>query len=127
MSFPEISAVLYDILAFVRSGGDLISEIESYSYPEPVAELIPYLDRVGRSKLLQEEFDALVPKEQYQYYVQAVFTLREKLLAAEGKTCIHDDNADIYALCDDCPVGGPRNNWSPKSQIFCGLSKQYSK
>jgi hypothetical protein len=60
MSFPEISAVLYDILALVRGGGDLISKIESYSYPEPVAELIPYLGRVGSSQLLQEELDALL-------------------------------------------------------------------
>ncbi len=77
--------------------------------------------------LTEEEYKAFVPRALLERAMEGIFSLRKKLLAAEGVVCIHDDKADIYATCDDCPVGGPRNDWSIDSKIFCGLSKNYSK
>jgi hypothetical protein len=58
MSFPEISALLNDLLA-THGEKDFVENISSFEFSPPVAELTSYLDRQDLSPLLKKEFDAL--------------------------------------------------------------------
>lgn len=58
MSFPEISALLNDLLA-THGEKDFVKNIASFEFSPPVAELTSYLDRQDLSPLLKKEFEAL--------------------------------------------------------------------